>query len=411
MPPPQPDTARRYGFGALAHPNFRLFFIGQGISLIGTWMQNIGEGWLILDLTNSPFYVGLTSALSSLGVLLFSLYAGVLADRTDKRRFIIFMQVAFMLEAFAVSILVWTGVVQVWQVLLLATLLGIASAFDIPMRQSFVIEMVGKDDLMNAIALNSSLFNGARVIGPAIAGLLIGAVGIAWCYFLNGLSYIAVIAGLLMMRLPPRTQPVATTSAWAGFREVWAYLRGDQRLRVLMLLTAILSVFGFPYISMMPVFARDVLGHGAEGYGVLTSSIGVGAVIGALAIALYSARIRARGRLMLVGGAAFGILLILFAASRSLGLSIALLAFAGCAMIVNNSLTNTLLQTAAPDHLRGRIMGFYSFVFVGMAPFGAFVFGVVAEHVGAPITIAAGGAIVVLAVLIAAWAVPTIRDA
>jgi MFS family permease len=408
---PAPEIARRYGFGALAHRNFRLFFIGQGISLIGTWMQNVGEGWLILQLTNSPFFVGLTSALSSLGVLLFSLYAGVIADRTDKRRVIIFMQVAFMLEAFTVSILVWTGVVQVWQVLLLATLLGIASAFDIPMRQSFVIEMVGKDDLMNAIALNSSLFNGARVIGPAIAGVLIGAVGIAWCYFLNGLSYIAVIAGLLLMRLPPRSPPAKPASAWSGFREVLLYLRNDRRLRVLMVLTAILSVFGFPYISMMPVYARDVLHRGAGGYGILTSSIGIGAVIGALAIALYSARIRARGRLMLIGGTAFGILLMLFAASRSLGLSIALLALAGCAMIVNNSLTNTLLQTAAPDHLRGRIMGFYSFVFVGMAPFGAFLFGVVAEHAGVPVTIAGGGAIVALAVIIAGWLVPTIRDA
>jgi len=171
--------------GALAHRNFRLFFIGQGISLVGTWMQNVGEGWLILTLTNSPFYVGLTAALSSLGVLLFSLYAGVIADRADKRRFIIFMQLAFMLEALTVAILVWTHVVAVWQVLLLATILGIASGFDIPMRQSFIVEMVGKDDLMNAIALNSSLFNGARVIGPAIAGFLIGAVGIAWCYFLT----------------------------------------------------------------------------------------------------------------------------------------------------------------------------------------------------------------------------------
>jgi MFS family permease len=408
---PAPETARRYGLGALAHRNFRLFFIGQGISLIGTWMQNVGEGWLILQLTNSPFFVGLTSALSSVGVLLFSLYAGVIADRTDKRRFIVFMQVAFMLEAFTVSILVWTGVVQVWQVLLLATLLGIASAFDIPMRQSFVFDMVGKDDLMNAIALNSSLFNGARVIGPAIAGLLIGAVGIAWCYFLNGLSYIAVIAGLLLMRLPPRPPPTQTASAWAGFREVLTYLRTDRRLRVLMVLTAILSVFGFPYISMMPVFARDVLHRGAEGYGVLLSAIGIGAVIGALAIALYSTRIRARGRLMLIGGTVFGVLLMLFAASRSLGLSIILLALAGCAMIVNNALTNTLLQTAAPDHLRGRIMGFYSFVFVGMAPFGAFLFGVVAEHVGVPVTIAAGGAIVALTVMIAGLTVPTIRDA
>lgn len=408
---PAPDTARRYGFGALAHRNFRLFFIGQGISLVGTWMQNVGEGWLILTLTNSPFYVGLTAALSSIGVLLFSLYAGVIADRTDKRRFIIFMQLAFMLEAFTVSILVWTGVVAVWQVLLLATLLGIASAFDIPMRQSFVVEMVGKDDLMNAIALNSSLFNAARVIGPALAGLLIGAVGIAWCYFLNGLSYIAVIAGLLMMRLPPNPEPPKTTSAWTGFREVLVYLRGDRRVRTLMVLTAVLSVFGFPYIAMMPVFARDVLHRGAEGYGALTSSIGIGAVIGALAIAWSSARIRARGRLMLGGGTAFGILLMLFAASRSLALSMVLLGLAGFAMIVNNALGNTLLQTAAPDHLRGRIMGFYSFVFVGMAPFGAFLFGVVAEHVGVPATLAAGGAIVALSVMIAAWTEPGIRTA
>jgi MFS family permease len=402
--------ARRYGLGALSHRNFRLFFIGQGISLVGTWMQNVGEGWLILTLTNSPFYVGLTAALSSLGVLLFSLYAGVVADRVDKRRVIIFMQLAFMLEALTVAVLVWTGVVKVWHVLTLATTLGIASAFDIPMRQSFIVEMVGKEDLMNAIALNSSVFNGARVIGPAIAGLLIGALGIAWCYFLNGLSYIAVIAGLLMMRLPPIVRSSQRPSAWSGFREVLTFLRGDRRLRVLMVLTATLSVFGFPYISMMPVFARDVLHRGATGYGALTSSIGIGAVIGALGVALASGRIHRRGRLMLIGGTAFGILLILFSASRSLALSMLLLALAGCAMIVNNSITNTLLQTTAPDHLRGRIMGFYSFVFVGMAPFGAFMFGLAAEHVGAPIAIATGGAVVVLAVSAAGVLVPELRS-
>ena len=405
------EAARRYGFGALAHRNFRLFFIGQGISLVGTWMQNVGEGWLILTLTNSPFYVGLTAALGSLGVLLFSLYAGVVADRVDKRRVIIFMQLAFMIEAFTVAILVWTGVIAVWQVLVLATVLGIASAFDIPMRQSFIVEMVGKDDLMNAIALNSSLFNGARVLGPAIAGFLIGALGIAWCYFLNGLSYIAVIAGLLLMRLPATIRPARTTSTWGGFREVLTFLRGDRGIRSLMIQTAILSVFGFPYIAMMPVFARDVLHRGAAGYGALTSSIGIGAVIGALGIALSATRLRARGRLMLVGGTAFGILLILFSASRVLALSMVLLALAGCAMIVNNSITNTLLQTAAPDHLRGRIMGFYSFVFVGMAPFGAFLFGLVAEHVGVPHTLAAGGAIVALAVVITAIRVPELRQA
>jgi MFS family permease len=401
--------ARRHGsgsLGALAHRNFRLFFIGQGISLVGTWLQNVGEGWLILTLTNSPFYVGLTSALSSVGVLLFSLYAGVIADRVDKRRVIVFMQIAFMIEAFTVAILVQTHVVAVWQILVLATTLGIASAFDIPMRQAFVFEMVGREDLMNAIALNSSMFNGARVIGPAIAGFLIGAVGIAWCYFLNGLSYIAVIAGLLMMRLPRNPRPSNVTSAWTGFREVLLYLRSDRRLRVLMILTATLSLFGFPYIPMMPVFARDVLHRGASGYGALTSSIGIGAVIGALGVALHSKRIRARGRLMLTGGTAFGILLILFSASRSLALSMALLVLTGCAMIVNNSLTNTLIQTAAPDHLRGRVMGFYSFVFVGMAPFGAFLFGLAAEHIGVPYTLAAGGLVVTVAVVVAGLTVP-----
>jgi MFS family permease len=195
-----------------------------------------------------------------------------------------------------------------------------------------------------------------------------------------------------------------------GFREVLVYLRSDRRLRVLMILTAILSVFGFPYISMMPVFTRNVLHRGATGYGALTSSVGIGAVIGALGVALASSRIRARGRLMLVGGTAFGILLILFSASRSLALSMVLLALAGCAMIVNNSLTNTLIQTSAPDHLRGRVMGFYSFVFVGMAPFGAFLFGLVAEHVGAPLAIAAGGAIVTLAVMVAGLAVPELAN-
>jgi MFS family permease len=403
--PPAPPPR----FGALSHRNFRLFFIGQGISLIGTWMQNVGEGWLVLTLTNSPFYVGLVAALSSLGVLLFTLYAGVLADRTDKRRTILICQTLFMLEAFAISVLVWTHVITVGQVMVFATLLGVSSAFDIPTRQSFMVELVGKDDLMNAIALNSSAFNAARVVGPAIAGALIGLVGIAWCYFLNGLSYIAVIAGLLAMRLTARPRPARTDSAWTGFREVFHLLAGDRRLRALVLLTATLSVFGFPYITMMPVFARDVLHRGAGGYGLLTSSIGAGAMLGALGVAAFGRHIVRRGRTMLLGGVSFGFLLVLFSASRSLGLSIALLALAGCAMIVNNSLTNTLLQTAVPDQLRGRIMGLYSFVFVGLAPFGAFLVGLGAEHFGAPLAVGTGGVLVALGVGLAAWRVRELR--
>src|SRR2546430_1153121 len=252
-------------FGALSHRNFRLFFLGQGISLIGTWMQNIGEGWLVLTLTNSPFYVGLVAALSSLGVLLFTLYAGVLADRTDKRRTILICQILFMAEAFIIATLVWMHVITVWQVMVFATVLGVASAFDIPTRQSFMVELVGKDDLMNGIALNSSAFNAARVVGPAIAGALIGLVGIAWCYFLNGLSYIAVIVGLLMMRLPKFQKRETTGSDWKGFREVVSFLGADRRLKTLVFLTATLSIFGFPYITMMPVFARNVLHRGAGG--------------------------------------------------------------------------------------------------------------------------------------------------
>src|SRR3989442_1170942 len=330
--PPRP-AARRYGLGALSHRNFRLFFIGQGISLVGTWMQNVGEGWLILTLTNSPFYVGLTSALSSLGVLLFSLYAGVIADRVDKRRVIIFMQIAFMLEAFTVAILVWTGVVAVWQVLVLATILGIASAFDIPMRQSFLVEMVGKEDLMNAIALNSSVFNGARVIGPAIAGVLIGAVGIAWCFFANGVSYLAVIAGLSMMRLGPRPRPDRTASTLDNVLEGFPYVRRTTPIRALLLLVRLVSLVGMPYTVLMPLFADAILHGGARGLGVLMGATGVGALLGALIVASRPG-LRGLGKVTAAAAAGFGVCLMLFAFSRWFWFSVAVLVPTGLCMML-----------------------------------------------------------------------------
>ena len=225
------------------------------------------------------------------------------------------------------------------------------------------------------------------------------------------MSYIAVIVGLLAIKRPPFQPHPSQGSAWSGFREVVRFLGADRRLRTLVLLTATLSVFGFPYITMMPVFARNVLHRGAGGYGILTSSVGIGAMLGALGVAVLGRRITHKGRTMLLGGVSFGLLLVLFSASRSLLLSMALLALAGCAMIVNNSLTNTLLQTAVPDHLRGRIMGFYSFVFVGLAPFGAFLVGLVAEHYGAPVAVGAGGVLVTLGVAAAAWRVTELRTA
>ncbi|MGH7322302.1 MAG: MFS transporter [Candidatus Rokuibacteriota bacterium] len=404
------EAARHYGFGALAHRNFRLFLFGQTVSLTGTWMQSIAQGWLVLQLTNSPFYVGLVSALGSLGVLLFTLYAGVVADRTDKRRTVIITQSLSMVQAFLLAGLVWSGHVTVGNVMALAAFLGIVSAFDIPTRQSFIVEMVGKEDLMNAIALNTSVFNLTRVLGPVVAGLLIGPLGVAVCFFLNGVSYLAVIASLLAMRLTPHIPRPTQLTAWQGFREVLTYLRGDRRVFTLIVLTAIISVFGFPFLVLMPVFARDVLRAGAAGYGVLTASVGVGAVVGALGVAILSSRIP-KGRTLVAAGTSFGLLVALFASSRLFALSVALLALVGCAMIVNNALTNTMLQTLVPDGLRGRVMGFYSFMFVGMAPIGAFQAGAFAERFGAPLAVAAGGVVSALAVALAGWRVSALRRA
>ena len=277
------DDAARGSFGALAHRNFRLFFLGQGVSLIGTWMQNIAQGWLVLELTNSPFYVGLVAAVGSLGVLLLTLYAGVVVDRTNKHRLVILTQSLSMLPAFALALLVWSRTVAVWHVAALAAFLGVVNAFDIPARQAFIVDLVGKDDLINAIALNSSAFNAARVIGPAVAGVLIGALGVGACFFLNGLSYLAVIAGLLAMRLPSYTARPRSGSAWAGLSEALAFIRGERTVFALVVLMALFSIFGFPYFVIMPVFARDVLHRGAAGYGLMMTAVGIGALVGALA--------------------------------------------------------------------------------------------------------------------------------
>lgn len=399
------EAPARLRFGALAHRNFRLFIYGQGISLVGTWMQSVALGWLVLELTNSPFDVGLNQALRSLGVLLFTLYAGIVADRVDKRRLIVLTQALQMCEALALAVLVWAKVVQIWQVMALAAFVGAVNAFDIPTRQAFVVEMVGKEDLVNAIALNSSLFNAARVVGPAIAGVIIGVAGVGLCFFLNGVSYVAVIAGLLMMRLPPFVAKPVTESAWQGFRGGLTFIREERRMRTLVTLVAILSVFGFPFLVLMPVFARDVLHVGAGGYGALMAAVGVGAMFGALALAATS-HVVAKGRLMLTAAAAFGVLVAAFAVTRWFALALALLAVAGCAMIITTALANTLIQTIVPDHLRGRVMGFYSFVFVGMAPLGAFQAGWAAEHFGTPETVVFGGLVCLVAVQVARWRVP-----
>jgi len=403
------EPARAFRLGALRHRNFRLFFLGQGTSLIGTWMQNVAQGWLVLELTNSPFYVGLVSALGSLGVLLLTIYGGIVADRTNKHRLVIITQSLSMLPALALAALVWTKRVTVWHVAALAGFLGVVNAFDVPARQAFIVELVGKDDLMNAIALNSSAFNAARVIGPAVAGALIGALGVGVCFFLNGVSYLAVIAGLLAMRLPPYLPPPRRGSAWAGLREVVAFIRSDRRVSTLVVLMGVLSIFGFPYLVMMPVFARDVLHRGAAGYGVMMTSVGIGALAGALGVALLGRYVRL-GPMVIAAGASFGVLLVAFALSKVYLLSVALLSLTGATMIVNNALANTAIQTIVPDELRGRVMGFYAFVFIGLAPLGSFELGTLAERLGTPHAVALGGAITALAVGLAGWRVPELRE-
>jgi MFS family permease len=314
-----------------------------------------------------------------------------------------------MVQAFVLAALALSGHATVGHVMVLAAFLGVIAAFDIPIRQSFIVELVGKDDLMNAIALNTSVFNATRILGPVVAGLIIGPLGVGVCFLLNGISYIAVIGGLLAMRVPRSAFSVPRSSVWSGLVEIARFIRGSRLVRTLIALTAVLSIFGFQLITLMPVFARDVLHAGATGYGLLMASLGVGAMAGAIGVAVLSRRI-AKGRTMLAGGTAFGLLVALFGRSPSLGAALVLGGLAGLAMIVNNALTNTMIQTAVPDGLRGRVMGLYSFVFVGMAPVGAFQAGWVAEHWGAPIALGIGGLVCAAAVTGAGWGVGELRE-
>ena len=388
-------------FPALRHRNFRLFFLGQTTSLVGTWMQSVAQGWLVLQLTNSAYYVGLVSALGSLPVLLVSLPAGVFADRSNKRRVVVATQALALVQALVLAVLIWMHRVELWHVAAAAVFLGLVNAVDIPTRQSLIFDLVGKDDLMNAIALNSSAFNAARIVGPAIGGILIGGIGIAACFFLNGVSYVAVIAGLLAMRLPAWSPPPLAGDGLARFREGARFILGDRATRALVLNTALLSIFGFPYLVLMPVFARDVLHVGAAGLGFLMASVGIGAVVAALGVAAFGPRLP-KGRLLVWGGPAFGLAIAAFALTPWVPLAVAILVVSGGAMIANNAVTNTLLQTIVPDGLRGRVMGAYTFVFVGMAPLGAYQAGWLAGRVGVQVAVAAGGLVCALASL-ALW--------
>jgi len=394
-------TAPAASFGALRHRNFRLFILGQFVSLCGSWMQTVALGWLTLELSNSALQVGLVTTFGALPVLLFTLYGGVIADRVNRRRALIILQSLLLCEALALGILTALHLVTVPMLYALAFVGGLVSAFEIPIRQSWQVELVGKDDLMNAIALNSSAFNLSRVVGPAIAGTLIATAGSAVCFLLNAASFLAVLIGLLMIR-PVASFALHVPARRAALREGVAHVFGRPWPRALVSLTAVFSVFGASFIAILPVYARDVLHQGPGGYGAIMSAFGVGAAAGALSVAAVGHRFRREGT-ALGAGIMLGSGLLLLGLMHHVALALAFAVVCGLSMALNAIMTNTLLQSDAPDHLRGQVMGFYSFIVVGMAPFGSLQAGWISEHAGATTAILLGGGVCLLAAGYTAW--------
>ena len=386
-------------FGTLArHRNFRIFWYGQTLSLVGTWMQGMAQGWLALELTNNAFLVGAVAAAGSLPILLFTLPAGVIVDHERKLRLVILMQVMMLLQATALWLFTLTGHMTPGSLLVLAALGGLCAAIEIPARQALIVHLVSRDDLQGAIALNSSGFNLARIVGPALAAVTIASLGIAWCFGLNALSFVTVIGGLLMIRLPDGVDEGTTREGTraAALIEGLRYMVGTPAVRALMGLVAIFGIFGGPFLTLMPVVARQQLGLGAGGYGALLASVGVGGVIGALVVAGAGARMP-RDRLLFASAMAFCVLLIAFSFTHSLRTAVPILMATGFMMIVVNALANGLLQSIVPDALRGRLMAAYSFLIVGLAQaVGSLGAGAVARAAGTRWAIGGGAAIMLL---------------
>jgi len=389
----------RQTFAALKHRNFRLFFFGQLISLIGTWMQNTAQGWLVYDLTKSKLLLGTVAAVGSAPMLLFSLWGGSVADRHPKRTVLLWTQSGMMVLAFVFAGLVWSGWVRPWHILVLAALGGVAMAFDMPARQAFVVEMTSREDLMNALSLNSSIVNGARVVGPAAAGILMAQAGLGTCFALNGLSFLAVLAGLLMMRLPKFVPPVQPESNWQHALDGFAYVARHRRVRTLLLLFSIVGVFGWSYSVLMPAFASDILHVGSSEFGMLLSANGIGALCGALTVATYGDRMPRR--LLVFGGLGlFSLMLLLLAGTRDYYLALALLAISGWGMLLYFSTTNTLIQLSVEDGMRGRVMGIWALVFGGMMPVGGMEAGTLSHWLGVPPAVAIGAIVCGTAALV-----------
>ena len=353
-------------------------------------MQTVAQAWLVYRLTGSSVLLGVLGFVGQIPIFLLSPLAGLAADRWPRRRVVIATQIASMVLAFILAALTMTGRIRVWEIIVLATMLGIVNAFDVPARQSFLIEMVGREDLLNAIALNSSMFNGARVAGPAIAGIVVALVGEGWCFLLNGVSYFAVIAGLFMMRIEKTTQVHDGAAPLEKLREGFRFVRYTKPIRALLVLVAIVSFMALSYTVLMPIFADRILHGGVNAYGTLMGAVGVGAMFGALALAMRQ-ELRGLGKIVAYSATGLGASLVLFSASHWYWLSFAILVVSGFTMMMQFTATNTLIQAMVPDQLRGRVMSIYSMMFLGMSPLGSLLAGALADHIGAPVTVAVGG--------------------
>ncbi len=383
----------RSSFRALQSRNYRLFFSGQTVSLIGTWMTRLATSWLVYRLTGSAVLLGVASFASQIPMFFLAPIAGVWVDRWDRQRTLVVTQILSMLQSLALAALTLGGVIRVWHVVVLALAQGIINAVDMPARQSFVIQMVERrEDLSNAIALNSSMVNMARLIGPALAGIVVGAIGEGWCFLLDGISYIAVIVSLLMMRIERSAARRAHAGAFHQLREGWGYVVESRPIRSLLALLALVSLVGMPYTVLMPVFAQRILHGGPHTLGFLMGASGVGALAGAALLARRST-VRGLGRRIALSAGLFGVALIAFALSHALWLSLAILPFVGFGMMQQMASTNTILQTIVEDDKRGRVMAYYAMAFQGVTPFGSLLAGALSDRIGAP------GAVITGAVL------------
>jgi len=376
--------------GALRHRDFRLFWVGQLVSQIGTWMQSVGQAWLVLELTRSPFQLGLVTALQFTPILLLSAVGGAVSDRMGKRRILLVTQTAMMLQAFVLALLVGSGHVRYWHVAVLAAVYGLGRAMDIPARQAYLTDLVGRGDLPNAVALNSVVFNGARIVGPAVAGLLIARFGVTVAFVLNGVSFIAVLAALVAMATPGRPDPAGRLGIKEGLLGAVNYAAGTPPIAFTLGLLVVISLLVLNFNVVVPLIARTVLNQGAQGFGLLMSCLGSGAVIGAVGLAFLR-----HGRPpmwhLAASASALSVGLMLLALVPNVGATGALLAALGCCQIVFNTGCNTTLQLTTPDALRGRIMGLYAVTFAGMTPFGSLLVGTIAEHLGVRAACAIGG--------------------